>query len=147
MSDQRNKVYGPFEIIGEGSPEGRVIQALPWVNVRGAQVLASCTDNFGQLQPNTGNATYWAIAEVTIWGVVQGYANVLKRQQIRMSSGPMTYVLPDEEAYDQVEFRARNFTGGKRAVPSSTGSNAPVQANGFSLKVQLFIQPRGGFTR
>ncbi len=141
---ERNKALGPYEIIGEVSAEGRVLVDIPWEKVIGGQVIVAVSDNYSQLQTTINDPQYWATAEVSIWGVVQGYAEVLKRQQLRMLSGPMLYQFANEEAYHAVRFRARNFTGGRRGSGAS-GANAATAENGYSLTVQLFLQPRSGF--
>lgn len=140
----RQKTYGPFEVIGELSGQGRVMLALPFEDVMGARVLVSLADNYGsQISQGTPNHL-WPGVEITIWGTVQSYENMLKRTCIHSLSGPMSTVFSYEDGWDQLLFRARNMNGG--SVVNLAGIPPfPTQATGFSLKVSVLVMPRSGF--
>lgn len=143
----QSKVYGPFEVIGETGAVGRVLVTIPYTQVRGSQILINVTDNWGpRAQGQQGIPVYMAGAEVELIGAVQSYQIVLKREFCRGMTGPMFYIFDDAEAYDSILLRARNMSGGRRgAVGVTSGPTVlPTSANGFSLKVQAQIQPRGG---
>jgi hypothetical protein len=140
----QSKVLGPVEIISETGPVGRVLDTIPYTNVRGSQILITVVDNWAALvDGQQAIPAYMAGAEVELVGVVQAVEFVLKRQYCRMFTGPMFYVFDDAEAYDNILLRARNMSGGRRGNPGGIAP-APTAANGFSLKVQAQIQPRGG---
>ena len=140
-----SKVLGPFEIISETGPVGRVLDTIPYSNVRGSQIVITVTDNWAGLFDTVdgGIPAYMPAAEIELLGTVQAVEFVLKRQYCRMFTGPMMYVFDDAEAYDNILLRARNLSGGRRGAPGGISPN-PNAINGFSLKVQAQIQPRGG---
>lgn len=141
----RRKVYGPFESIQEVAGEGRIYLSLPYTDVMGSQVMLSVKDNWAKIN-NANLGMYWPTLELTIWGAVQGYETVIKRQQTRMQTGPMFYIFDYAEAFDTVNFRARNISGGRRGPPpDAEDPTIPDKRNGFSLTVDVYIQPRGGF--
>jgi hypothetical protein len=142
----RRKVYGPYESIQEVSGEGRIYLSLPYTEVMGSQVMLSVKDNWAKFV-NANLGMYWPTLELTIWGAVQGFETVVKRQQTRMQTGPMFYIFDYAEAFDTVNFRARNISGGRRGPPSNAGEDTsiPDKRNQFSLTVDVYIQPRGGF--
>lgn len=143
----QSKVLGPFEVIQETGPVGRVLDTIPYVNVRGSQILITVVDNWAALVATAGGGAIpvlMAAAEVELCATVQAVEFVLKRQYCRMFTGPMFYVFDDAEAYDNVLVRARNLSGGRRGPPGGAMTPQPDAANGFSLKVQVQIQPRGG---
>jgi hypothetical protein len=140
----QSKVLGPFEVIQEVGAVGRALVSVPYTEVRGSQLVVQVIDNFAKVEPASSfDPQFWAAAEVQINGAVQGFEFCLKRQHTRMLTGPMGYVVPDEAALDQLVFRARNMTGGRRGPPGS-GETDATAANGYSIKVQIHIQPRGG---
>jgi hypothetical protein len=146
MAEQAQaKILGPFEVIQAIGPEGAPIASIPFSKVRGSNLLISVDDNFGKVLPVTAIRSYWAVAEVSIIGRVQGVETLLKRQQVRMLTGPMGYVFDDAEAYGDLVVRARNMSGGRRGPPGpATASPDPTAANGFSITVTIAFQPRGG---
>lgn len=140
----QSKVLGPFEVIQEIGAIGRVLVTLPYKDVRGSQILVAVTDNFAKLAVGSSDNQFWAAAEVEVLGSIQGYEHTLKRQYCRSITGPMLFVVPDEQAMDKVIFRARNLTGGRRGPPGVSGASDPSAANGFSITVTIHVQPRGG---
>lgn len=140
----RSPVSGPFEVIEETKGDGRELVAIPFRDVAGAQLLASVSDNFGRLVTGTLLPQYWAAAEISVWGVIQSARTCLVRQTVRMGTGPLLYTFPVDEPWEQISVKAVNISGGKLG-PSSNGGTLPNKANGFSLKVALYFQPRTGF--
>lgn len=146
------KVQGPFEVIENVGTSAPILIELPYQKVRGSQIVASVIDNFGQQQTVTTLVRFWAAVDLQIWGRIQGYDFLLKKQHTRMNTGPLVYIVPDEEAYDAISIRGRNMSGGRPGpVPGAAPPNptaAPIPgfplSGGFSLMVQLYIQPRGG---
>lgn len=145
QSDAARKSYGPYNVIDDYVLEGRTLVTLPFDNVKGCQLLVSVVDNVDILNPGAADQRFWAIAEVAIWGIIQGYATPIKRQHVRMISGPMEYVFPFEEAYDSIEVRGRNMTGGKsRSVPATDFVQSSL---GFFINVNVLVNPRTGFDK
>lgn len=143
--EAQSKVLGPYEVISEMGPVGRVLETIPFSKVRGSQILINVSDNFATLIPSGSSETvYMAVAEVEILGTIQGTPFVLKRQACKAVTGPMFYVFEDAEAYDSVILRARNLTGGRRGPAAYGGGVVPSAENGFSIKVIGALQPRGG---
>lgn len=140
----RTKSYGPFDVIGETAPQGRVFLQLPFQEVAGCRILVAVRDNFAQIPAQFVPSHEWPGAEITIWGNVQGYESVLKRQCVHMQTGPMGTVLDYAEGWDTVSFRAKNMNGGS-VVGLAGIAPFPTQAAGFLLKVSVYVMPRSGF--
>jgi hypothetical protein len=145
MSAIRSPVYGPFEVIGELSPEGREVLSLPFSEVAGCKVMVSVADNYA-LFPFAGfsPARFYPGVEVAIWGAVQGLQNCLRRVAVHMLSGPIAHTFDYADGWDTISFRGRNMCGGS-TVNGDAAPPFPTQANGFSLKVSIYIMPRSGF--
>lgn len=141
------KVFQPVQCISAGGYDGIDVISLPWSEVVGAQVIVNVIDNFAVLASGlTQDARYWGMLEVSIWGAVQGYASCLKRQQVRMISGPMFYRFDSDEFYSHVSVRARNMSGGKSGGDQS-GATPPSAAGGFSLACQVMLVAPHGIAR
>lgn len=142
----RNKSYGPFDVIGEVRGEGRVFLSLPFTDVAGAQVLVSLKDNFAQQAAQFVPSHEWPGVEVTIWGAIQGYEVVIKRQCVHMQTGPMSKVFDYADGWDTILFRARNMNGGNQQGQLEMGVPPfPIQENGFALQTTVNVMPRSGF--
>jgi hypothetical protein len=131
------KQYGPYELIGMSGLSPACFLSLPWVDVCGAQISVAVQDNFADL----GIVASWralAIAEIAIDGVLGGFPQRLKTQQVRQISGPLTITFPWEAAFDEIKFCARTMIGGIPQPISTLPANASLQAN-------VFLVPRGGF--
>lgn len=145
------KTYGPFELIGEQSGEGRVFLSLPFTDVVGCRLMISLADNYGSILPQTGIPIapnfLWPGVEMTIWGVVQSYESCVKRMHLHALSGPMATQFRYEDGWDQITLRARNTNGGSYVNLKSGGGPPlfPTQANGYSLKATVLVMPRTGF--
>jgi len=147
MSAIRNKSYGPFECIGEVKGEGRVFLSLPFTAVEGCRILVSLKDNFSQIAAQFVPSHEWPGVEVTIWGAVQGYECVIKRQCVHMQTGPMSKVFEYADGWDTIMFRARNMNGGNPQGQVEMGIPPfPTQENGFLLATTVNVMPRSGFT-
>lgn len=131
------KVFIPVECIGVSEVNGRDVVTLPWSEVKGAQILVLARDNYAEALPAAvlDTAAYWPTLEVTIWGAIQGYMTCLKRQQVRMITGPMMYRVDGDEFYSALTIRARDITGGQ------TGGYG---AGSFSLQCQVMLTADAG---
>lgn len=131
------KVYEPVECIGVSEPNGLDVITLPWKQVAGAQVLVLVRDNYASALPAAvlNSTAYWPTLEVTIWGAVQGYSTCLKRQHVRMLTGPLLYRVESDEFYSAFSVRARDITGG---YPGGFG------AGSFSIKCQVMLAAHEG---
>lgn len=140
MIEGKSKVLGPFEAVQAIAQDGVVLTSIPFSKVRGSQLIVSVSDNyasqFGDIVADV--PTFWATVEVTLMGSVQGAEFVIKRQAVRMLTGPLYYIADDSEAYDNIVVRGRNVSGGSKAAVDF------IASNGLSLLVQVQIQPRGG---
>lgn len=135
------KVHGPFECLtlnelGEGQP----LLTLPYSDVEGAQLSASITGNSAPGSVS-GDSQFWIIIEVGIWGSFQGVPSLLKRVALTPRTGPTSYLFGEAQAYDKVEVRARNMSGGRRGP--GLGSVVSL-ATGFSALLNVTVQPRQG---
>ena len=137
------KVYGPYETINSVGPEASVFVSIPWSRVMGSQVLVSIKDNFASRPNVTVLPQFWAMCEVQLFGVVQGYETRLKTQAVRMDTGPCHIILPYEEAYDSFVVKGRNMSGGRRGPNPNAGIPASA-ANGYSIELTVHVMPRGG---
>lgn len=137
------KVFQAVECIDVSTFDGLDVVTLPWAQVRGAQLLVNVIDNFATRFPLTSgqDSRYWAALEVSIWGAIQGYSTCLKRQHVRMISGPMFYNCASDEFYSAITVRARNMTGGRTGGNPTVngGSAAAIAANGFSIQCQVML--------
>lgn len=141
MGRGRIKNYGPFETLSLNElPEGQVLLTLPFAQVEGAQILVALTASipFGQGLPGS-----WLTAEVGIWGSFQGFQSLIKRAHVRQITGPLSYQFQDVESYDQIIFKVRNMSGGRRGPPQAVFGTYTV-SNGCSLAMNVFVQPRSG---
>lgn len=135
------KVFIPVECIGVSEVNGRDVVTLPWSEVKGgANILVLARDNYAEGLPAAvlDLAAYWPTLEVTIWGAIQGYTVCLKRQQVRMITGPMVYRVEGDELYSAFTVRARDITGGQ------TGGYG---AGSFSLQCQVMLTAQSGIGR
>jgi hypothetical protein len=147
-TEAASKSFQPVECIDEGSPDGREIITVNYSQVKGSQLVVSVVDNFGtRTLPSSQDNRYWPALEVTVTGYIQGYSMVLKRQLVRMVSGPLFMIIPRDEIYTALTVRALNMTGGTRggnqAAPGS-GPPGPSAANGFSITCQVQFCAQGG---
>jgi hypothetical protein len=145
MSDAiRSPVYGPFEVIGELSADGREILSLPFSDVVGCNILVSLADNYSiipfQVVPNH----LYPNVELSVWGAIQGYQACLRRIQLHMFTGPARMLFESSEGWTNLSFRAQNMCGGS-TVNGAGIPPQPTQANKFSLKVSIYVMPRSGF--
>lgn len=150
--DYRSRIQGPYQIIQFGGLEGEPLVTIPFAAVDGGQIAISVADNFVQFAIMVSgvarDARYFATAEIGLWGHVQGEEFLILRDNIRAASGPLVYSFRRDESYDQVIVKARNVSGGVPGGSFSTyppvAPEEPSAANGASLQVQVFIQPRAG---
>lgn len=148
VSGIRNKVYGPFQCIGNLTGDGPVILSLPFTQVAGCRVMVSVTDNFGSQVGSTVPQIYdrrYPGLEVSIWGAVQSLESCVKRQHVHMLSGPMGHVFDFEEGWDTINFRALNPQGGGYDPLHTIGAADVTQQGGYSLLANIFVMPRSGF--
>lgn len=139
----RNKAYGPFECINELNGDGRAFLSLPFHEVAGCKVMLAVADNFAnKITGGAVPAFSFPGLEISIWGTVQGFENMIKRECVHMLSGPMSITFDYADGWDTLLFRGRNMCGGS-TVSSGTGS--PTQANGFSITASVYVKPRSGF--
>jgi len=144
MADAARKSYGPYDVIDQVSIEGRELVAIPFDSVKGCQILCSVVDSISGFVTFGAAIRFIVGAEIEIWGVIQNYQTPLKRQFVTQRTGPMDYIFPYEEAYDLIQIRARNKTGGKSR---SAVLDQFTSVNGFFLRVNLLINPRTGFDK
>lgn len=145
MSAIRTKTYGPFELISEVSNDGRAFLTLPYADVEGSNILIGVADNYAVFPSQFSPNHLFPGAEITVWGSVQGFETLLKRQCVHMLTGPMAIKFKYEEGWDNLIFRGQNMNGG--SVVNLAGiAPFPTQANHFSLTSTVYIFPRGGFT-
>lgn len=146
-STAKSKVYGPYNIVSRVGNEGIPFLDLPFVDVANSQIAVSLRDNsatvlVGNQQDGGDNYFYCNVsAELSIWGSIQGYDTLIKRQHVRSLWGPMSLRLTDDDAYNKIVFAGRLFIGGKPGLPSNltipSGSTLIVEAT-------VHVQPRGG---
>jgi hypothetical protein len=148
--------YGPFNILLFAGAEGTKLITFPYAAVKGSQLLAVVTDNTSRTSPQSATSDYaqfFAIAEVSIWGLVPGYSCMLHRQATRQLTGPMNYQIPSDLPWNDIEVRARNMSGGRRGTSPTEGVMLPAQnpppgqptspiymATGFKIEVSVLLQ-------
>jgi hypothetical protein len=118
MSFEKGRsTYGPYNVLLLTGPDGRRIESFPYASIKGSQLLVAVNDNVARIgnQGQTADSIqFMAIAEISIWGSVQKQAVCLKRQATRMLTGPMSYQIPGDLPWNEIEVRARNMSGGRR---------------------------------
>lgn len=107
-------------------------------------MLVSVSDNYASFPGEAVPQKLWPGAEITVWGVVQGIENMLKRACVHMISGPISINFDFDDGWDTVVVRARNMCGGS-TLNLDGSPPQPTQENKYRLQVQLFIKPRSGF--
>lgn len=120
--------YGPYNVLLLAGPEGKRIESFPYAAIQGSQLLISVNDNVARVANQAARADFiqlYAVAEISIWGSVQRQAVCLKRQATRMLTGPMSYQIPGDLPWNEIEVRARNMSGGRRGSYVSTVDGAP----------------------
>lgn len=143
----RNTSYGPYELVSENRGKGRVFLSLPFQEVVGCQVMIAVTDNFdGIARPpeGAGPNRLWPGAEITIWGVVQGFETMIKRQLVRKLTGPMFHLFDFADGWDSINFRGRDAVGGAYNPNGLdfivAGTTQP------SIQANVYLKPRSGFS-
>lgn len=147
LSPATRKSYGPFNVNNSGGPLPGEFLTLEWSKVRGSNVLVAVTDN-ADIGATAGFLVPFAIptVEITLFGNIQGFLTQIKTVTIRMKTGPMTYVFPEEEGWENIIFTARPFIGGK-PQGSPPGVSAPQDAGlAIIMQATVFVMPRGGFS-
>lgn len=146
MIQAGSQVFAPVECIDVADVNGLDVVSLPWAQVKGAQLIINSIDNYDTVDIGSGGPAYWAALEVTVWGTVQGYATCLKRQHVRMLTGPMLYRVDGDEFYNYVTVKARNMSGGVSGGSTEGGLSPPRPSSqlGFSLKCQVMLTAQQG---
>lgn len=148
MSNQEQatrKSYGPFLVKG-GSALPVEFFSIPWSKVVEAVIMVAVSDDIDS-NPSTAGILTNAIlvgSEITIYGVIQGYATPLKTVFVTGKTGPVDLELPSEEGYEYIQLRARIMNGGRPLAPPF-GSNAAAAAGLASINHTVYIMPRTGF--
>lgn len=131
-------VFGPFEIIDHIGIELIPILSRQYSEVSGSQTFVSVVDNVYQGILGGNPLRSLVGAEIGIFGSVQGYETVLKKQFVRNISGPMAYRFDNDEPYDRIVYKARSMTGGAGNSLNNAGSEGGTR----SIKVTVYIQAR-----
>jgi hypothetical protein len=137
-------VYGPYDISNNFGAECiPVQQAIPFIDVANSNMLISATDNMPNVTAASQPADGYKIVtvEVAVWGSIQGFNTLIKRQVVTTMWGPMTLRLGDSDVYTQIIIGARIFIGGKPGMPSNL-----INPSNAKLKVELMVHvaARGG---
>ncbi len=163
MPSPARSTYGPYNVLQFTGPDGKKLETFQYSEVRGSQVLVWVVDNssksINQAQTaEVDTCQFFVIAEISIWGKVQGYSSCLKRQATRMLTGPMLYSIASDEPWAEIEIRARNMSGGRRGTPTGgilqpaanqpsnqwpVGSAAPSLLRGYQINVMMAVQSCG----
>lgn len=120
-----SEVFGPFESVALRGADVVQFLTLPYEAVINSVAIVSIlSDNSRSLVigQNQFDASLWYgiwHAEVAIYGSVQGYETLLKRQHLRYNYGPAMMRFGAEDVFDQVVFKARFFCGGKPGFPQN----------------------------
>lgn len=130
--ERGRSTYGPYNVLLLTGPDGRRVESFPYAEVKGSQLLIAVNDNVARIADQgarSDSIQLMAIAEISIWGSVQKQAVCLKRQATRMLTGPMSYQIPGDLPWNEIEVRARNMSGGQRGsyVSSIDGSPSILQ--------------------
>lgn len=123
-------VWGPYNVITFGGPDGTKLESFQYSEVKGSQICVWASDNFAsfsnQAGAETGYLYFMALVEVSIWGTVQSFEACIKRQAVRMVSGPMNLAIPCDLPWQRIEIRARNMTGGHPGLATDSGTEPPT---------------------
>ncbi len=143
------KIYGPYQLLTAQGQKGVEFLSVPYAAVEGSQIIVAVTDNLSQSTAGSFSDGIqfiaWPALEIFIYGSVQGYKTRLKRQFVRMPTGPMTYTIPVEEAYDNILLYARDVTGGTVVAPQNLAEFSDDSSVPFSITAMVYFSPRGGF--
>jgi hypothetical protein len=147
LSPATRRSYGPFNINNSAGPLPGEFLTLVWSKVRGSNVLVAVTDD-ADTGVTAGFQVPFAIptVEITLFGNIQGFLTQLKTTVIRMKTGPMCYVFPDEEGWENIIFCARPFIGGKPQGARITPGTPLAAGLGINMQASVYIMPRGGFS-
>ncbi len=146
-------VYGPTEIVDQTqiATDGAILWTLPYKSVRGSQLCVSVVDTFLQPLVSVIAGLIYGIAgaEITIAGSVRGFESPIRRQFMRNITGPLVFVVPEDEPYNDLIIRARPFVGGYPGIPSDFTSfiptyNATTNPKFLSIQVTMYVQAREG---
>jgi hypothetical protein len=140
------KSYGPYSVKGAAGPIPAEFFSLPWVAVKGANVLVAVTDDMDINPASAGNLSSQLLvaSEVTIFGVIQGFATPLKTALLTGKTGPVSIVFPWEEGWEYIRFTQRLMNGGRPLTPPG-GSAAAQAALLINVALSIYVMPRGGF--
>lgn len=140
------KSYGPFGVKAASGPIPAEFFSLPWTAVKGANLLIAVTDDIDTNPASAGNLSSQLMlsSEVTVFGLIQGYATPLKTAVINGKTGPMDIVFPWEEGWEYISFRQRLMNGGRPLVAPG-GSAAAQSALLVNVNMNVYVMPRGGF--
>jgi hypothetical protein len=144
--EQATRKSYPSTFKGASGPIPSEFLNLPWVAVKGANVLVAASDDVDTNPASAGNLSQQLMvsSEVTILGLIQGFATPLKTAVINGKTGPMDLVFPWEEGWEYISFRQRLMNGGRPLTPPF-GSNAAAAAALVSFTLTVYVMPRGGF--
>lgn len=142
----KSDVFGPFEMSSLIAGDVVPFHTLPYAEVSDSTVvMAVVSDNtqsaiVASAQPNA--QAFYAIThvELAIFGSVQGYQVLLKRQATRLNYGPFFFTFGSEDVYDQIVFKGRLFVGGKPGFPANI---VLVTATPLSIQVVVNVCRRG----
>lgn len=155
--------YGPFDVLLLKGADGVKLITFPYAKVKGSQLFCMVADNAGRTVNQAATpdfAQFFALAEVSIWGLVPGLATCLHRQDVRQLTGPMHYVIPWDLPWNDIEVRARNMSGGRRGTPTPSEGGGVMQpaanpppgqptspvfmATGYKISVTVLLQQTKG---
>lgn len=140
------KSYGPFAVKGASGPIPAEFMSLPWAAVKGANLLVAATDDVDNNPASAGNLSSQLMvsSEVTVFGVIQGFATPLKTAVINGKTGPVDLVFAWEEGWEYIRFTQRLMNGGRPLTPPG-GSTAAQSALLVNFALSVYVMPRGGF--
>jgi hypothetical protein len=97
-------------------PDPSPLWSIPWSHVVGGQIAIDLTENItprlAVTATNTALLQDMLTIEITIVGRVGKTRDVLRRQFLRATSGPVVHAFEVWEAYSVIEVSARNMSGG-----------------------------------
>ncbi len=140
----KSAVYGPFEMTSLIGSDVQTFLTLPYADViNSTAIFAIVQDNSLQVivEQSQLNCDYYGIIhiEAGVFGSVQGYQTLLKRQAARYNWGPMLMHFSSDDVYDQVVFKARMFVGGKPGIPRDIVFTTDPAGNVVPLSVQAVV--------
>lgn len=114
--------FPTFNALTMRGGEPVVCWSIPWAAVVGAQIAIDLNENLtprlAVTATNVALLQDMLMMEITIIGRIGKRPDVLRRQCLRATSGPVVHSFEVWEAYSLIEILARNFSGG--FTPDST---------------------------